>query len=88
VKPRIWLVGSLAQRLLLVLVATLTVVAIGLAAGGAILIERVVEQSFDKLLEASVRAIADTIAPEHGDVTLQIPPSALEMLEDSRRDNI
>jgi two-component system sensor histidine kinase TctE len=88
VKPRIWLVGSLAQRLLLVLVATLTLVAIGLGAGGALLIERVVEQSFDKLLGASVRAIADTIAPEHGDVTLEIPPSALEMLEDSHRDNV
>jgi two-component system sensor histidine kinase TctE len=88
VKRRFQLDGSLAQRLLLVLVATLTMVAIGLGAGGAVLIERVVEQSFDKLLGASVRAIADTIAPEHGDVTLEIPPSALEMLEDPQRDNV
>jgi two-component system sensor histidine kinase TctE len=80
--------GSLTRRLLWVLITALTAVAIGLGAGGTLLIERVVEQSFDKLLGASVQEIAETLAPEHGDVTFDVPPSAFGMLENNDRDNI
>lgn len=79
---------SLSRRLLWVLVSTLTVVAVALGAGGTLLIERVVDQSFDKLLGASVQEIAETISPERGHITLDIPPSALGMLEDIERDNV
>jgi two-component system sensor histidine kinase TctE len=80
--------GSLTRRLLWVLITTLSAVAIGLGAGGTLLIHRVVEQSSDKLLGASVRAIDETLAPERGAVTLDIPPSALGMLENAQRDNV
>jgi two-component system sensor histidine kinase TctE len=79
---------SLTQRLLWVLITTLSAVALALGLGGSLLIHRVVERSFDKLLGASVRAIAETIAPERGDVSLDVPPSALGMLEDDQRDNV
>lgn len=79
---------SLSRRLLWVLVSTLSVVAVALGAGGTLLIERIVDQSFDKLLGASVQEIAETVSPARGHVTLDIPPSALGMLEDVERDNV
>ena len=79
---------SLSGRLLWVLVSTLTIVAVALGAGGTLLIERVVDQSFDKLLGASVQEIAETVSPERGHITLDIPPAALGMLEDIERDNV
>jgi two-component system sensor histidine kinase TctE len=79
---------SLTRRLLWVLITTLSAVAIGLGAGGTLLIHRVVEQSFDKLLSASLQEIAESLAPERGNVTLDIPPSALGILENDSRDNV
>ena len=37
---------------------------------------------------ASARAIAETLAVEQGEITLDLPPSALGMLENAQRDNI
>jgi two-component system, OmpR family, sensor histidine kinase TctE len=79
---------SLSRRLLWVLVSTLSVIAVALGAGGTLLIERVVDESFDKLLGASVAEIAETVSPERGHITLDIPPAALGMLEDVERDNV
>jgi two-component system sensor histidine kinase TctE len=79
---------SLTRHLLWVMISTLSAVAIGLGVGGTILIGRIVEQSFDKLLGASVQEIAETVAPERGSVTFDIPPSALGMLENEQRDNV
>lgn len=79
---------SLSRRLLWVLVSTLSAVAFALGAGGTLLIERVVDRSFDKLLGASVEEIAETVSPERGHITLDIPPAALGMLEDIERDNV
>lgn len=79
---------SLSRRLLWVLVSTLSVVAVALGAGGTLLIQRVVDRSFDKLLGASVQEIAETVSPERGQITLDIPPAALGMLENVERDNV
>ena len=79
---------SLTRRLFWVMITTLSAVAIGLGAVGTLLIDSIVEQSFDKLLGASVQEIAATVAPERGSVTFDIPPSALGMLENDQRDNI
>ncbi len=79
---------SLTRRLLWVMISTLSAVAIALGAVGTILIDRIVEQSFDKLLGASVQEIAATIAPERGNVAFDIPPSALGMLENDQRDSV
>lgn len=79
---------SLRRRFLWVMITSLSVVAIGMGVGGTLLINRIVEQSFDKLLGASVQEISSTVAPERGSVTLDIPPSALGMLENEQRDSI
>jgi two-component system sensor histidine kinase TctE len=79
---------SLSRRLLWVLISTLSVVAVALGAGGTLLIQRVVDRSFDKLLGASVQEVAETLAPERGSISLDIPPSALGMLENFERDDV
>lgn len=79
---------SLVRRLIWTLVGSLTVVALLLGAGGAWLIHGIVEHTNDRLLGASARAIAETLAVEDGEVTLDLPRSALGMLENNERDNI
>ena len=69
-------------------VGSLTVVAILLGAGGAWLVNGIVEHTADRLLGASARAIAETLAVEQGEITLDLPPSALGMLENAQRDNV
>ena len=80
--------SSLTRRLLLVMLTTLSAIAIGLGVVGAILIDRIVEQSFDKLLGAAAHEIAGTVTMERGAVVFDIPPSAFGMLENEQRDNI
>lgn len=79
---------SLSRRLLWVMITTLSLVAVALGAVGTVLIGRVVEQSSDRLLGASVQEIAETVAPERGSVTFDIPPSAFGMLENEQRDSV
>lgn len=70
------------------LVGGLSLVAIILGAGGALLINGIVETTADRLLGASARAISETLAVEDGEITLDLPPFALGMLENTERDNI
>lgn len=79
---------SLTTRLLLVLVSSLTVVAILLGAGGAWFSRDVAQETGDRVLQASARAIAETLAVEEGEITLDLPPAAFGMLESEARDNI
>lgn len=79
---------SLAKRLLFLVVITLSAVALILGVGGYLLIERVAEQTSDRVLAASVRAIAETLTVDRGEVTLDLPASALGMLENNDRDNV
>lgn len=62
--------------------------ALVLGVGGALIIGRIVESVNDRLLDASARSIADTLALEDGEVTLDLPPSAFGMLENDERDNV
>jgi two-component system sensor histidine kinase TctE len=62
--------------------------ALVLGVGGAIMIGRIVEGVNDRLLAASVRVIADTLAVEEGELTLDLPPFSLGMLENDSRDNV
>jgi two-component system sensor histidine kinase TctE len=80
--------SSLTGRLLIVLISSLTMLALLLGAGGALFINGVAEQTADRVLKASARAIAETIAVEGGEITLDLPASALGMLEDDARDSI
>lgn len=79
---------SVVRRLLWALIGSLSMVAIVLGAGGALLIHGIAESTSDRILAASARAIAETLAVEDDEITLDIPPFALGMLENNERDNI
>lgn len=79
---------SLTRRLLGVMILALGAVGFGLGLVGTILVDRIVEQSFDKLIGASVQEIAGTVTLEDRGVSLDIPPSALGMLENEQGDSV
>jgi two-component system sensor histidine kinase TctE len=62
--------------------------ALVLGAGGAWAIHSIVEAVNDRLLGASARAVAETLEVQDGEITLDLPPWALGMLENTSRDNI
>jgi two-component system sensor histidine kinase TctE len=66
----------------------LAALAVLLGVGGAVTINEVVEGVNDRLLGASARAIAETLALENDEITLDLPASALGMLENDARDNV
>jgi len=79
---------SLRGRLIAnLLVATLSM-AVLLGVAGAILVHRVADLFYDRLLDGSLQTIADRLAIESGEVTLDLPPAALGMLENEDRDNV
>jgi two-component system sensor histidine kinase TctE len=71
-----------------VMVLALSAVALLLGVGGGWLIKHVAEETGDRVLAASARAIAETLVVDHGEVALDLPPFALGMLESSERDNV
>lgn len=79
---------SLTARLLVALILPTAALALVLGVGGSLFIARIVESVNDRPLDASVRSIADTLALEDGEVTLDLPPSAFGMLENEERDNV
>ena len=79
---------SLTRRMLVGIGLPMILVALALGIGGALVIGGVVESVNDRLLGASARSIAETIALEEGSVTLDLPASALGMLENDERDNV
>lgn len=80
--------NSLTARLLVGMILPTAGLALILAFGGTLIIQNIVENVSDRLLDASARAIADTLAYEDGDVTLDLPLSAFGMLENDARDNV
>src|SRR5688572_16462045 len=79
---------SLTGRLFRGLVGPTAGLALLLGLGGAWAIHSIVEAVNDRLLGASARAIAETLAVEDGEITLDLPAWTLGMLENSARDNI
>ncbi|HEX4270776.1 MAG TPA: sensor histidine kinase, partial [Rhizomicrobium sp.] len=55
---------------------------------GAWLVNRTVQGSSDRVLSGSLQAISETLAMQEGYITLDLPPSALGMLENADRDNV
>lgn len=79
---------SLTGRLFRGLVGPMIGLALVLGAGGAWAIHSIVEAVNDRLLGASARAVAETLEVQEGEITLDLPPWALGMLENTSRDNI
>jgi two-component system sensor histidine kinase TctE len=79
---------SLTSRLFRGLIGPMAVLALLLGLGGGLAIHSMVEAVNDRLLGASARSIAETLEIEDDNITLDLPPWALGMLENSSRDNI
>jgi two-component system sensor histidine kinase TctE len=80
--------SSIKKRLLWTLLAPLCVILVALGISGAWLVQRNVENSSDRVLSGSLQAIGETLAMQEGYITLDLPPSALGMLENADRDNV
>jgi two-component system sensor histidine kinase TctE len=79
---------SLRGRLLVMLLPPLCGLSLTLGIGGAWLIGRLVESTSDRVLSGSLQAISETLSVENGHLTLDLPSSALGMLENPDRDNV
>ena len=80
---------SLRRRLILNMVLPAAALAGALGVGGWLMIRNVVETAHDRLLDGSVLAIAERLAVDEDDqVTVDLPPVALGMLESQARDSI
>lgn len=79
---------SLKTRFLVGLLVPVSCVAIAAAVGGSLVISHVVEVTHDRLLKGSLLAIADRLAVEDGEVTVDLPRVALGMLETQADDSI
>ena len=79
---------ALRTRLLVAMLGPLLAVAILLGIAGAALIADVVRRTNDRVLGGALGAIAETVQVERGEVTLDLPPAAFGMLENSERDNV
>lgn len=79
---------ALRTRLLAAMLGPLLGAAILIGIGGATLIADVVRRTNDRVLGGALGAIAETVEVERGEVTLDLPPAAFGMLENSERDNV
>jgi two-component system sensor histidine kinase TctE len=79
---------ALRTRLLAAMIAPLLGIAIVLGLAGATLIADVVRRTNDRVLGGALGAISETVQVERGEVTLDLPPAAFGMLENSERDNV
>ncbi len=79
---------SLRRRLGIAMLGPLVIAALALGVIGWALISDVVRRTNDRVLGGALGAIAETVQVERGDVTLDLPPAAFGMLENSERDNV
>ncbi|MES2292750.1 MAG: sensor histidine kinase [Pseudomonadota bacterium] len=79
---------SLKRRLLMTLMLPLCGILLVLGVWGGWFVHRAVENASDRVLSGSLQAISETLAMEGGYITLDLPPSALGMLENADRDNV
>jgi two-component system, OmpR family, sensor histidine kinase TctE len=79
---------SLRSRLLAAMLVPLLVVAVIIGVIGTTVIADVVRRTNDRVLGGALGAIAETVQVERGEVTLDLPPAAFGMLENSERDNV
>lgn len=79
---------SLVTRLLIAQIVPLAVLAIALAAAGAMIANRVVERTSDRLLAGSVTAILQQVGASEGRATVVFSPWALGLLDGPERDAV
>ena len=72
---------SLRRALLLNLLLPTSALGLVLLLAGVVLINKTIETAYDRVLDGSVKAIAERIAVEDGEITVDLPQVALGMLE-------
>lgn len=80
--------SSLSRRMAIAIVIPLALAAAVLGGGGAVITNRVVERTSDRLLAGSLQAIAATATVEDGQVWINLPPWALGVLDNPQRDSV
>lgn len=79
---------SLRRVLLLKLLFPTSALAAILGVGGALLINRTIEAAHDRVLDGSVRAIAERVTVEEDEIAVDLPAVALRMLETPAPDSV
>ena len=79
---------SLKRAVLINLIPPILLLAGAIALGGYFTIANVVETAHDRLLDGSLMAIAERLALEDGEVTVDMPQVALGMLESKAQDSV
>ena len=81
-------IPSLRRALLLNLLVPTTVLAVALGVAGLLLINKTIERAYDRVLDGSVKAIAERISVEDGEIAVDLPQVALGMLETRANDSV
>ena len=81
-------VPSLQRALLLNLLIPSSALAAALGLAGLLLINTTIETAYDRVLDGSVKAIAERIAVDDGEISVDLPQVALGMLETRANDSI
>lgn len=79
---------SLRRALLLNLLLPTSALGLVLLLAGVVLINKTIETAYDRVLDGSVKAIAERIAVEDGEITVDLPQVALGMLETRANDSV
>ncbi|UVO31427.1 sensor histidine kinase [Bradyrhizobium arachidis] len=79
---------SLRRALLLNLLIPTSMLAAALGLAGLLLIHKTIETAYDRVLDGSVKAIAERIAVEDGEISVDLPQVALGMLETRANDSV
>lgn len=79
---------SLRRALLLNLLVPTSVLAVALGLGGLLLIDKTIERAYDRVLDGSVKAIAERVSVEDGEIAVDLPQVALGMLETRANDSV
>lgn len=79
---------SLTGRLIGGLIVPLVMLGLALGVGAAISVQRGVTAVSDNILLASAHAIAESLAVEDREITLDMPPSAFAMLDSDAHDSV
>ena len=81
-------IPSLRRALLLNLLVPTSVLAVALGVGGLLLINKTIERAYDRVLDGSVKAIAERISVEDDEIAVDLPQVALGMLETRANDSV
>ena len=81
-------VPSLRRALLLNLLIPTSALAVAFGIAGLLLINKTIESAYDRVLDGSAKAIAERVAVEDGDISVDLPQVALGMLETRANDSI